>query len=106
MHETSEQEKAIAALLKERQESLTADDPPLLCPRCGQKKLNLKMVKNALSRHEDIYICSSCGTEEALADCCHLPPFPLHSWAGIVAEMISQKSRAKTPGKVVGDEWR
>ena len=33
------------------------------CPRCGKQQMNADMVENALSRHEDIYICSECGRE-------------------------------------------
>lgn len=39
--------------------------PP--CPRCGGEMEN-DNGENALSRHWDVYICSDCGREEALAD--------------------------------------
>ena len=38
------------------------------CPRCGKQQMNADMVENALSRHEDIYICSECGREESAFD--------------------------------------
>ena len=38
--------------------------PP--CPRCGGEMEN-DNGENALSRHWDVYICSDCGREEALA---------------------------------------
>lgn len=40
----------------------------LPCPRCGKMKLKKGIDENALSRRADIYVCSSCGTEEALED--------------------------------------
>lgn len=38
------------------------------CPRCGKHQMNKDMAENALSRHEDIYICSECGREESAFD--------------------------------------
>ncbi len=38
------------------------------CPRCGRDQMNKDMAENALSRHEDIYICSECGREESAFD--------------------------------------
>lgn len=38
------------------------------CPRCGSHSMNRDMAENALSRHEDIYICSECGREESAFD--------------------------------------
>ena len=37
------------------------------CPRCGHDTM-LDGCRNALSRHEDIYICPRCGTDEAKLD--------------------------------------
>ena len=37
------------------------------CPRCGHDTM-LDGCRNALSRHEDIYICPCCGTDEAVLD--------------------------------------
>ena len=37
-----------------------------LCPRCGINIMNEKPTRNALSRHADIYICDTCGTDEAI----------------------------------------
>lgn len=51
---------------------------PSLCLRCG-KPLNPCLAVNALSRHADVYICESCGTEEALQDYTGCPPH-LESW--------------------------
>lgn len=38
----------------------------LTCPRCGEEKLDPVMERNALSRNSDEYVCSDCGTAEAL----------------------------------------
>ncbi len=39
------------------------------CPRCGVNDLDPVEVRNALSRPDNkTYICSACGTEEALVD--------------------------------------
>ena len=40
----------------------------LPCPRCGKSRMDLKLVRNALSRRANIYICSECGNEEALEE--------------------------------------
>lgn len=40
----------------------------LPCPRCGKMKVKEKVEENALSRRADIYVCSICGTEEAIED--------------------------------------
>ena len=39
----------------------------LPCPRCGGQMSDVK-AENALSRHEECYICSNCGAREALLD--------------------------------------
>ncbi len=41
-------------------------DGSLFCPRCGRKSMDPKLHKNALSRVANVYICSTCGLEEAL----------------------------------------
>lgn len=40
----------------------------LPCPRCGNLSMREETVTNALSRRADIYICSECGTQEAIED--------------------------------------
>ena len=40
-----------------------------LCPRCKQVRLYKDLALNALSRRDnDTYICSDCGTAEAMED--------------------------------------
>ena len=50
------------------------------CPRCGRDTMKARIHTNALSRHADIYICDTCGTEEALLKFMH-NPLPLREWA-------------------------
>ena len=52
------------------------------CPRCGKHRMDEVNVRNALSRHEDIYICSECGTEEALFDAAG-KVMPLKKWYAV-----------------------
>lgn len=51
------------------------------CPRCGHQHLDRNLMLNALSRHADVYICPSCGTEEALMAAAHKDPLPFPEWA-------------------------
>ena len=38
------------------------------CPRCGQYRMERRVVLNALSRHADVYVCDVCGRDEAIRD--------------------------------------
>jgi len=40
----------------------------LPCPRCGQMRMHNNLYENAFSRRAILYICSSCGSEEAMED--------------------------------------
>ncbi len=41
----------------------------MICPRCLEDTMKEPKVRNALSRRDNnTYICSNCGTEEALID--------------------------------------
>jgi hypothetical protein len=42
-----------------------------------------QLARNALSRQLDIYICSVCGTEEALMDMSKMDPLPFPDWSAI-----------------------
>ncbi|QDH48547.1 hypothetical protein SEA_GREKAYCON_57 [Arthrobacter phage Grekaycon] len=45
-----------------------ADLLPIFCPRCGINKLDhVRPAMNARSRYAPVYICSPCGTHEALS---------------------------------------
>lgn len=66
----SEQKKQTIAIIKQiqmNQEDLPDNYPILPCPRCGGE-MERKTAHNALSRRADIYICSICGTDEAIMD--------------------------------------
>ena len=52
------------------------------CPRCGEQQMNADMSENALSRHEDIYICTCCGHEEARYDFAG-QKIPLEDWYAV-----------------------
>jgi len=52
----------------------------MLCPRCGKEPLDEVLAHNALSRHVyGVFVCSSCGTAEALEDYFGIPN-PVLSW--------------------------
>lgn len=51
------------------------------CPRCGYRPMNPKLMFNPLSRYADIFICESCGMEEAMMAAAHQPPLPFAEWA-------------------------
>lgn len=53
------------------------------CPRCGHYRMDEKPVRNALSRHADVYICNQCGTDEAIRDMIKTV-LPLTEWAMVV----------------------
>ncbi len=54
------------------------------CPRCGHNRMDKKLARNALSRRADVYICSACGTEEAILDMLGKEPLPLNQWAMVL----------------------
>ena len=44
-------------------------DGRFACPRCGKMSMDTESVtRNALSRRAAVYICSACGTQEAIED--------------------------------------
>ena len=57
-----------------------ASRPPA-CLRCGQS-LDPVLAHNALSRNVDVYICTSCGTDEAIRDM-EGRPKPLDCWQAV-----------------------
>ena len=73
------QELIESILPLQEQWDLNKGDHP--CPRCGQYTMKYPAVKNALSRRVDAYICSQCGTEEAMLDAARREPLPLDEWA-------------------------
>lgn len=55
------------------------DNKDMTCPRCG-KTMHGKATTNALSRYYNVYICSDCGTEEALMDFYSHKSKPIEDW--------------------------
>ena len=56
------------------------------CPRCGKMTMDAKSVtSNALSRRVSVYVCDTCGTEEAIEDMGAMSKLPLRKWA--IAQM-------------------
>lgn len=51
------------------------------CPRCGRMSMDSDSVtRNALSRRVAVYVCDTCGTEEAFEDIGALSKLPLTKW--------------------------
>lgn len=51
------------------------------CPRCGYMTMNAASVtRNALSRRAAVYVCDTCGLQEAIEDMMDSRS-PLTSWA-------------------------
>lgn len=38
------------------------------CPRCGYMSVKDRLHTNALSRHAAVYVCDTCGMDEAIRD--------------------------------------
>ena len=51
-----------------------------LCPCCGGMRVKDRLHTNALSRHADVYVCDSCGMDEAVRDMAGAT-LPLKDWA-------------------------
>ena len=64
---TSEQKTREKLLNDYRLRQIAGEHLP--CPRCGRNTMDSESaMRNAYSRHADIYICNQCGLEEALND--------------------------------------
>lgn len=50
------------------------------CPRCGRMSMSNEAKRNALSRRANVYVCDTCGLQEALEDMVDSIS-PLTSWA-------------------------
>lgn len=84
MARTIEEAKDLLKSLMELQEDNTRDYA-FPCPRCGHDRMDKRPTRNALSRRFDVYICNTCGMEEALLDAVGKDPLPLNEWAMIKA---------------------
>jgi ribosomal protein S27AE len=69
----------------EMQKSTHTENLP--CPRCGYMSMKPRLATNALSRHFNIYICSTCGTDEALRDF-KKDVLPLSAWNAVIGLLI------------------
>lgn len=76
---TIEEAKKLLEKLSEMQKSGKVADFP--CPRCGCNAMKKDLVQNALSRYVNVYICSECGTDEAMQDMERKEPLPLNEWS-------------------------
>lgn len=73
---TEEQAKALIERFAEKQQG-----GYFACPRCGKMAMDAESVtRNALSRRATVYVCDSCGIEEALEDMLG-ERMPLTAWA-------------------------
>lgn len=61
-------------------EQTNENAPRRCCPRCGQDFMANNAIRNALSRHAKVYICDSCGRNEAVRDW-NKEPIPLEDWS-------------------------
>lgn len=75
---TEEWAKELVEGLGEMQHNGTGEGFP--CPRCGHDRMDDVIVRNALSRYADVYICPQCGTDEALRDMAGKGPLPFLEW--------------------------
>lgn len=72
----------------------------LPCPRCGLLNMKEDLYSNAFSRRADVYVCDSCGTQEAIED---MPyggnddKLPLEAW--FVMRNVYRQSGVVPKGK-------
>lgn len=77
---SAEVEAATAAKEKVDAFAQLQTDGVHFCPRCGRMSVKDRLHTNALSRHAKVYVCDTCGTDEAVRDWTH-NPLPLKDWA-------------------------
>ena len=64
----------IEKMLKKQQDGNKA------CPRCGRTSMKPTLHTNALSRQANVYVCDTCGLEEALDNMFGINK-PFEEWA-------------------------
>jgi len=72
------------------------------CPRCGQFSMKSELHTNALSRHADIYVCDSCGTEEAMLVFMN-SPLPMSNWAALMPKRPASDFKARCSTDVLSE---
>lgn len=93
-------EKKIREFMLAVAEDQELDDPFFtICPRCGHN-LHPRMVMNAVSRREDIHICSDCGLDEAVRDFRQADPLRITEWAirgSVISEAYCEWIKEEVP---------
>lgn len=57
------------------------------CPRCGRETPTRGLLRQALSRKDnETYVCSSCGTDEAMRDLSASDVWP--GYPGVMPEVV------------------
>lgn len=97
-----EAKKLIESLMKLQEDNTSNYVFP--CPRCGHDRMDKIATRNALSRRADVYICDSCGTEEALLDAAGKDPLPLNEWS-MVKGFDSEEEEEEQACRVCGCTW-
>ena len=97
MTRTIEEAKTLIESLMKLQEDNTSNYV-FPCPRCGYDRMDRNPVRNALSRRVNVYICNSCGTEEALFDATGQAPLPLNQWAMVIGFENEDEQQCKVCG--------
>ena len=103
MTRTIEEAKTLIESLMKLQEDNTSNYV-FPCPRCGYDRMDRNPVRNALSRRVNVYICNSCGMEEALLDAAGKDPLPLNEWA-MVQGFDSEDDESEQACRVCGCTW-
>ena len=77
-------------------------DTHMRCPRCGADTMKQPVHANALSRHQDLYICDSCGNAEGLlAFMRH--SHPLHRWSVFEPQKSDSDFKARPAKDVLAE---
>lgn len=97
-----EAKKLIESLMKLQEDNTSNYVFP--CPRCGHDRMDIKPVRNALSRRANVYICNACGMEEALLDATGKDPLPLNEWS-MVKGFDSEDEEDEQTCRVCGCTW-
>lgn len=63
------------------------------CPRCGRMSVKDRLHTNALSRHANVYVCDTCGMDEAIRDW-RGTPLPLKDWAIAKLPLVRKSQNA------------